>query len=171
MLLNACMVDMSMSQIIADSVRIFFQPGSSWIQPGSNGNALSVFAREVRRCGVSGNLERLVVRAYTSPDGVSTANLRLSADRCQAVADYILGLQNYKIMRIQPKKYERSIQTQVDSVTKSKLKRNSRVRRTGGQRRKKKRRAVSWRCSENRAEYREVYRDWAWIFASQTVYL
>ncbi|NPD55360.1 DUF3575 domain-containing protein [Prevotella sp. PTAC] len=91
LLLNACMVDMSMSQIIADSVRILFQPGSSRIQPGSNGNALSVFAREVRRCGVSGNLERLVVRAYTSPDGVSTANLRLSADRCQAVADYIMS--------------------------------------------------------------------------------
>ena len=35
----------------------------------------------------------------------------------------------------------------------------------------KKRCAVSWRCSENRAEYREVYRDGAWIFASQTVYL
>ncbi len=91
LLLNACMVDMAISQIIADSVRILFQPGSSRIKPDSSGNALYVFARKVRRCGNDGNLERLVVRAYTSPDGVSTANLRLSADRCQTVADYIMS--------------------------------------------------------------------------------
>ena len=91
LLLNICMMDMAISQIIADSVWILFQPGSSRIQPGSSGNALSVFARKVRRCVIDGNLERLVVRAYTSPDGVSTANLRLSADRCQAIADYIMS--------------------------------------------------------------------------------
>lgn len=91
LLLNACMVDMAMSQIIADSVRILFQPGSSRIKPGSSGNALHVFAKKVRRCDFDGSLERLVVRAYTSPDGVSTANLQLSADRCQSVADYIIS--------------------------------------------------------------------------------
>ena len=91
LLLNACMVDMAMSQIIADSVRILFQPGSSRIKPGSSGNALYVFAKKVRRCDSDGSLERLVVRAYTSPDGVSTANLQLSADRCQSVADYIIS--------------------------------------------------------------------------------
>ncbi|EOR99310.1 hypothetical protein C799_03190 [Bacteroides thetaiotaomicron dnLKV9] len=91
LLLNACMVDMAMSQIIADSVRILFQPGSSRIKPGSSGNALHVFAKKVRRCDNDGSLERLVVRAYTSPDGVSTANLQLSADRCQSVADYIIS--------------------------------------------------------------------------------
>ena len=91
LLLNACMVDMAMSQIIADSVRILFQPGSSRIKPGSSGNALHVFAKKVRRYDSDGSLERLVVRAYTSPDGVSTANLQLSADRCQSVADYIIS--------------------------------------------------------------------------------
>ncbi len=91
LLLNICTVGMAMSQIVADSVQILFQPGSSRISPISNGRALQAFTDKVRRCADNGNLDRVLVRAYTSPDGVSTANLRLSADRCQSVADYIVS--------------------------------------------------------------------------------
>lgn len=91
LLLNTCTVGMAMSQIVADSVQILFQPGSSRISPISNGRALQAFTDKVRRCADNGNLDRVLVRAYTSPDGVSTVNLRLSADRCQSVADYIVS--------------------------------------------------------------------------------
>jgi len=91
LLLNACMVVVGMSQSAADSVRIHFRPRSSRMDPDYGDNTLHSFLQKVRKCDADGSLERLIVRAYTSPDGVSTVNLKLSADRCQSVADYIMA--------------------------------------------------------------------------------
>ncbi len=99
LLLNACVMVVGMSQNVADSVRIYFHSGSSRMIPDSD-NTLQVFLEKVHKCAVDGSLERLLVRAYTSPDGVSTANLQLSADRCQSVSDYIMTHLGIDVARI-----------------------------------------------------------------------
>lgn len=91
LLLNVCMVVVGISQIVTDSVRIHFQARSSRINPDYSDNAFHRFMEKARKSTVDGSLERLIVRAYTSPDGVSTANLKLSTERCQSVADYIMA--------------------------------------------------------------------------------
>ena len=80
-----------MSQTVADSVRIHFQPRSGRIKPDYDNSFLCDFLERIHRNAAGGNVERLVVRAYTSPDGVSTDNIQLSANRCQSVADYIIS--------------------------------------------------------------------------------
>lgn len=102
LLLNACSVVAVMSQTVADSVRIRFRPGSSRIESGyDSGEALSDFLEKVRRCAADGTLERIFVRAYTSPDGVSTDNQRLSADRCRSAANCIVARTGIDVTRIE----------------------------------------------------------------------
>lgn len=91
LLLNICTVIWVMSQTVADSVRIHFQPRSGRIKPDYDNSFLCDFLERIHRNAAGGNVERLVVRAYTSPDGVSTDNIQLSANRCRSVADYIIS--------------------------------------------------------------------------------
>ena len=81
----------AMAQTATDSIKIYFWPGYSRFDPemNSNSGAMRHFMEEIRNQAVIGNIERLLVRSYTSPDGVSTANELLSENRCFAVASHI----------------------------------------------------------------------------------
>lgn len=77
----------------ADSVKVYFKSGRSLFEPGTGDNlrTMQSFLEQVRRNDAAHNIERLVVRAYSSPDGVSTANEQLSSKRCGAVTSHIVS--------------------------------------------------------------------------------
>lgn len=89
----ACAGVRAVAQNAADSAKIYFRLGHSRFEPEVADNALVMqrFLGEVRRQAVLGNIDRLVICSYTSPNGVSTANLALSSSRSRAVAAYVVA--------------------------------------------------------------------------------
>ena len=76
----------------ADSVKVYFIVGHSRFNPDvrDNSAAMDRFIRIVNEAQANDNIQRIVVSGYASPDGVSTANERLSRLRCESVADYLV---------------------------------------------------------------------------------
>ncbi|MDE6288753.1 MAG: DUF3575 domain-containing protein [Muribaculaceae bacterium] len=76
--------------IAADSVTVYFRAGHSRFDPslGDNGAAMNSFI--ARLCCAGDSVERVVVRAYASPDGLQNANKRLALNRCNTIAQYII---------------------------------------------------------------------------------
>ncbi len=76
-----------------DHVRFYFRFGHSRYEPGIRDNDIVMrkFLEEVRRQDEAGNIGRIIVRSFTSPDGVSTANRQLSVNRCRSIEEYIVS--------------------------------------------------------------------------------
>ena len=77
---------------LADSVKVSFLVGQSRFDStlGDNREAMDGFIASVREANASGDIERIVVRGYASPDGRPDANERLAQNRCAAIADYVV---------------------------------------------------------------------------------
>ena len=75
----------------ADSVRVFFRAGHSRFDPalGDNRAVMDSFIEEVRKAYEANLIDSIVVRGFASPDGTSTANVRLSLLRCNTIAELI----------------------------------------------------------------------------------
>ncbi|MDE6022755.1 MAG: DUF3575 domain-containing protein [Muribaculaceae bacterium] len=75
----------------SDSVKVYFRAGHRQFDPAldNNGEVMANFIEKVRKANLENNIASLVVSGYASPDGISTANERLSLLRCQTIADYI----------------------------------------------------------------------------------
>lgn len=89
----------------ADSVKVYFRMGQSQYDPefGNNRQAMDSFMDILSKAYSEKNVESIAVRAYTSPDGSSQGNQRLSERRCDAIADYIashLGIEPSVIQKI-----------------------------------------------------------------------
>ncbi len=82
-----------LTAVTADSINILFRPGSSRVERNLAGNdsVLQRFVAEIRRQSEADNIDSIVIKAYTSPDGVSTANVELSSFRGNAVADFLVS--------------------------------------------------------------------------------
>ncbi len=76
-----------------EHVRFYFRFGHSRYEPGIRGNDIVMrdFLEEVRRQEAAGNIGRIIVRSFTSPDGISTANQQLSVNRCKSIEEYIVS--------------------------------------------------------------------------------
>ena len=76
-----------------EHVRFYFRFGHSRYEPGIRDNDIVMreFLEEVRRQDKAGNIGRIIVRSFTSPDGVSTANRQLSINRCKSIEEYIVS--------------------------------------------------------------------------------
>ena len=76
----------------ADSVNVIFRTGHRQFDPslGENRLMMDSFIAKVREAADNGDIERIVVRAYASPDGTSKANELLARHRCDAISDYII---------------------------------------------------------------------------------
>ncbi|MDE5791000.1 MAG: DUF3575 domain-containing protein [Muribaculaceae bacterium] len=88
-----------------DSVKVFFRIGQYQYDPafGNNRQAMDSFMDILSKAYSEKNVESIEVRAYTSPDGSSKGNQRLSELRCNAIADYIsskLGIRESLIHKI-----------------------------------------------------------------------
>lgn len=74
-----------------DSVNVRFRAGQRHYDPslGDNRAAMDGFITKVKEAAAAGNIERVVVRGYASPDGLNNANVRLAYNRCATIAAYI----------------------------------------------------------------------------------
>lgn len=74
-----------------DSVNVRFRAGQRHYDPslGDNRVAMDGFIAKVKEAAEAGNIERVVVRGYASPDGMNSANVRLAYNRCATIAAYI----------------------------------------------------------------------------------
>lgn len=74
-----------------DSVKVYFQIGYSRFNPsiGDNRALMDRFIEEVCKAREANEIDSIVVRAYASPDGTSTANIRLARNRCYNIAELI----------------------------------------------------------------------------------
>ncbi|MDE6285593.1 MAG: hypothetical protein K2L99_01195, partial [Muribaculaceae bacterium] len=77
----------------ADSAKVYFRQGYRYFDPslGTNREAMNGFIDHVRRASQSGEIERVVVSGFASPDGFNAANERLAANRCEEVINYIVA--------------------------------------------------------------------------------
>ncbi len=93
LLFHICAVAVAVAQNAADSAKIYFRFGRSRFEPETADNARTMqrFLKEVRRQAALGNIDRLLICSYTSPDGVSTANQHLSSSRSRAIASHIVA--------------------------------------------------------------------------------
>ena len=75
----------------ADSVKVYFRVGHRQFDPafGNNRAVMDSFVNVTRKANIEGNISRLTVSAFASPDGASDANERLARMRCDAIADYV----------------------------------------------------------------------------------
>lgn len=76
---------------LADSVTVYFRVGHRQFDPalGENRQVMDSFIAKVRDKAATGDIERIVVRGYASPDGNDKINELLAQNRCTAIADYI----------------------------------------------------------------------------------
>lgn len=76
----------------ADSAKVYFRIGHRHFDPAYQGNgaAMSPFVDHVKQADADGGIDRLVVRAYASPDGVDRANTILTQNRCKAITAYLV---------------------------------------------------------------------------------
>ncbi len=74
-----------------DTVKVLFHIGSWRFDPSLENNAASMnyFIESVRAASRADGLDRVVIRAYASPDGADRLNERLSKKRTEAIADLI----------------------------------------------------------------------------------
>ncbi len=79
-------------QNTADSTRVYFRVGECRIDSvlENNRTSLEDFVGKVRNAVDANNIDRIVVRAYASPDGFNATNVRLSGLRCDALVKYII---------------------------------------------------------------------------------
>ena len=79
------------AQHAVDSMRIFYRQGHRYVDPqfGGNRSELDRFLASVRRACRDGEVERLVIRSYASPDGMNRHNERLSRLRADSMAGYV----------------------------------------------------------------------------------
>lgn len=79
------------AQTAADSVRIYYRQGHCAVDPlfGGNRSELEHFLESVRRACRSGEIDRVVIRSYASPDGLNRFNERLSQLRADSLAGYV----------------------------------------------------------------------------------
>lgn len=76
----------------ADSTTVFFRQGFRYFDPSLGGNRKSMdgFVERVREAAAAGDIERIVVCGYASPDGFNAANERLARYRCEEITSYII---------------------------------------------------------------------------------
>ncbi|MDE7180995.1 MAG: DUF3575 domain-containing protein [Muribaculaceae bacterium] len=76
---------------LADSVNVRFRVGQSRFDAAfeDNHRAMDSFIESVRQAEASGDIERIIVRGYASPDGQAASNEKLAHRRCSAIAEYI----------------------------------------------------------------------------------
>lgn len=76
----------------SDTVNVYFHISRSYFDPALGDNAASMdsFIDKVRAAADTHNLDRIVIRAYASPDGPERFNQRLSVERCDAIASLIV---------------------------------------------------------------------------------
>lgn len=76
----------------ADTVKVYFRVGQSQFDPSLDNNR-----EEMDKClsmlkaYAESDIESIIVRAYTSPDGTSKTNELLARQRCDAISDYIVA--------------------------------------------------------------------------------
>ena len=77
----------------ADSVKVYFRAGQRQFDP-SLGDNREKMARcmELLKAYPENDIDSIIVRAYTSPDGTSSTNELLARHRCDAISDYIISL-------------------------------------------------------------------------------
>lgn len=75
----------------SDSVKVYFHIGHRQFDPslGNNRAVMGDFVAKVREADTAGNIERIVVKGHTSPDGLNAANARLARNRAETIAAYI----------------------------------------------------------------------------------
>ena len=75
----------------SDSVKVYFRVGQRQFDPALRNNRAEMdsFVNIVRKANEEDNIEHLSVSGYASPDGTSNVNERLSALRCDAIANYV----------------------------------------------------------------------------------
>ncbi len=80
------------AQSPCDSVRIYYRQGHRDVDPsfGDNRTELDRFLHSVRQACELGQVNRLVIRSYASPDGVDRLNERLSRLRADSMESYVL---------------------------------------------------------------------------------
>jgi len=80
------------AQAPSDSVRIYYRQGHRDVDPsfGDNRTELDRFLLSIRRACELGQVNRLVIRSYASPDGVDRLNERLSRLRADSMESYVL---------------------------------------------------------------------------------
>lgn len=88
-----------------DSANVIFRAGHRQFDPslGENRREMDNFLDKVREAIANGDIEYIMVRAYASPDGISTANELLARHRCDAISDFIVektGISNSLIRKI-----------------------------------------------------------------------
>ncbi|MDE6581590.1 MAG: DUF3575 domain-containing protein [Duncaniella sp.] len=85
---------LAFGQVPADSAKVYFRMGHRHFDPAFNGNGVSIqpFIDHVKQADSIDGIERLVVRAYASPDGVDRANTILTRNRCKSITDYLLSV-------------------------------------------------------------------------------
>lgn len=76
----------------ADSVKVYFRVGQSQFDPslGDNREKMDSCMADLKAYAES-DIERVIVRAYASPDGTSRTNTILARERCDAISDYIVA--------------------------------------------------------------------------------
>lgn len=87
-----CCTGKGHAQLPSDSVRIYYRQGHRHVDPafGDNRRELDRFLHSIRRACELGHVDRLVIRAYASPDGTNRANERLSGLRTDSIEGYVL---------------------------------------------------------------------------------
>lgn len=75
----------------ADSVKVYFRVGHSQFDP-SLGDNRQVMEKcvEVLKAYAESDIDSIIIKAYTSPDGTSRTNELLARKRCDVIYDYIL---------------------------------------------------------------------------------
>lgn len=76
----------------ADSVKVYFRVGQSRFDPsiGDNREQMDKCMAALRAYAES-DIDSIIVRAYTSPDGTSKTNEILARQRCDSISDYIIA--------------------------------------------------------------------------------
>lgn len=76
----------------SDSVKVYFRVGYRQfdLNISENRSQVAAFIDKIREADAADNIDRLVVRAYASPDGYYYSNARLARYRCDAIVNYII---------------------------------------------------------------------------------
>lgn len=75
-----------------DSAVVLFRISHRQFDPtlGENRSSMNTFLERVKTAKSINNIDRIVVRAYASPDGEYNANNRLTGYRCEEISNYII---------------------------------------------------------------------------------
>lgn len=83
----------SSGQNCSDTVTVYFTVGHRNFDQSlrNNRKTMNNFIKKVKDEAAAGNLERIVVYGYASPEGQPQANEKLARNRCSSIADYIIN--------------------------------------------------------------------------------